>query len=370
MRRTVCLALGLLPLAASPTLAAPHTITINTVQIFGTIDPAKISDYTDYMASANLYDGLANVDPKGNLVPELAEKWDVSPDASERHLSSSGPTRSSRTARPSGGGRRLFRRAAAEDQSRPRQSVRRRAEARQRRGDRRQDGQVQSVEDVLAVPGHRAGDPHRQFQARQGECRQRRRPDLSRDPCRQRRPLHAQELGPRHGDDDRSRSQLLSRLGRRSDRRGALRHHQRRGDRALDGRLGRTDDVEPVSVARHLRRARQDAALQDRQGRNLGRLLSQAQHQGRADRRRAYPQGDRARDRLRHDPRHDPARRRSDGAVAQDLRRGAPRQPAPKFDLEAAKAEIAKSAYAGKTDIPLSLDLRLRGQVRGGDRRC
>ena len=29
--------------------------------------------------------------------------------------------------------------------------------------------------------------------------------------------------------------------------------------------------------------------------------------------------------------------------------------PAPKFDLEAAKAEIAKSAYAGKTDIPLSL---------------
>ena len=56
-------------------------MTVNTVQIFGTIDPAKISDYTDYMASANLYDGLANVDPKGNLVPELAEKWEVSPDA-------------------------------------------------------------------------------------------------------------------------------------------------------------------------------------------------------------------------------------------------------------------------------------------------
>ena len=50
------------------------------MQIFGTIDPAKISDYTDYMASANLYDGLTNVDPKGNLVPELAEKWEVSPD--------------------------------------------------------------------------------------------------------------------------------------------------------------------------------------------------------------------------------------------------------------------------------------------------
>ena len=28
--------------------------------------------------------------------------------------------------------------------------------------------------------------------------------------------------------------------------------------------------------------------------------------------------------------------------------------PPPKFDLEAAKAEIAKSAYAGKTDIPIA----------------
>ena len=56
-------------------------MTINTVQIFGTIDPAKISDYTDYMASANLYDGLANVDSNGALVPELAEKWEVAPDA-------------------------------------------------------------------------------------------------------------------------------------------------------------------------------------------------------------------------------------------------------------------------------------------------
>jgi peptide/nickel transport system substrate-binding protein len=58
-----------------------RVVTVNTVQIFGTIDPAKISDYTDYMATANLYDGLANVDPQGNLVPELAESWEVSPDA-------------------------------------------------------------------------------------------------------------------------------------------------------------------------------------------------------------------------------------------------------------------------------------------------
>jgi len=81
MLRAFTLGLGLIPLAASPAFAAGHTVTINTTQIFGTIDPAKISDYTDYMASANLYDGLANVDPKGALVPELADKWEVSPDA-------------------------------------------------------------------------------------------------------------------------------------------------------------------------------------------------------------------------------------------------------------------------------------------------
>ena len=62
---------------------AETVVTMNTVQIFGTIDPAKISDYTDYMAAVNLYDGLISVDSKGNLIPELAESWVVSPDAKE-----------------------------------------------------------------------------------------------------------------------------------------------------------------------------------------------------------------------------------------------------------------------------------------------
>ena len=76
----------LIPLAAAlaagttAASAAGHVVTMNTVQIFGSIDPAKISDYTDYMASVNLYDGLVSVDPKGDLVPELADKWEVSPD--------------------------------------------------------------------------------------------------------------------------------------------------------------------------------------------------------------------------------------------------------------------------------------------------
>jgi peptide/nickel transport system substrate-binding protein len=80
MRSTMALAFGFSTLALSSAFAASHTVTVNTVQIFGTIDPAKISDYTDYMASANLYDGLTNVDSKGGLVPELAEKWEVAPD--------------------------------------------------------------------------------------------------------------------------------------------------------------------------------------------------------------------------------------------------------------------------------------------------
>lgn len=62
---------------------AETLVTMNTVQIFGTIDPAKISDYTDYMAAVNLYDGLVGVDYNGNLTPELASSWDVSADAKE-----------------------------------------------------------------------------------------------------------------------------------------------------------------------------------------------------------------------------------------------------------------------------------------------
>ncbi|MGO4831344.1 ABC transporter substrate-binding protein, partial [Rhizobiaceae sp. 2RAB30] len=76
-------AAALLAGAAVAPAAADTVVTMNTVQIFGTIDPAKISDYTDYMAAVNLYDGLVSVDEKGNLIPELAESWTVSDDAKE-----------------------------------------------------------------------------------------------------------------------------------------------------------------------------------------------------------------------------------------------------------------------------------------------
>ncbi len=68
----------MLPAAAA---VAQTVVTMNTVQIFGTIDPAKISDYTDYMAAVNLYDSLVSVDAAGNLIPQLAESWVVSDDA-------------------------------------------------------------------------------------------------------------------------------------------------------------------------------------------------------------------------------------------------------------------------------------------------
>lgn len=59
---------------------AQNVATVNTVQIFGTIDPAKINDYTEYMAGVNLYEALTTLDASGNILPLLAESWDVSDD--------------------------------------------------------------------------------------------------------------------------------------------------------------------------------------------------------------------------------------------------------------------------------------------------
>ena len=61
---------------------------------------------------------------------------------------------------------------------------------------------------------------------------------------------------------------------------------------------------------------------------DLDGVLPQAQHQARADRRRAYPQGHRACHRLRHHPRGDLARWRAVDAAAEGLRR-LPRQRYP-----------------------------------------
>src|SRR5476651_2882965 len=65
----------------APVAAAKTAIIVTATQIFGTIDPAKIKDYTEYMAAANPYEGLTIVDPQGKVLPLLAEKWDISADS-------------------------------------------------------------------------------------------------------------------------------------------------------------------------------------------------------------------------------------------------------------------------------------------------
>jgi len=56
------------------------SITMNTGQIFGTIDPAKIKDYTDYLAAVNLYEGLTTISPAGEAQPLIADHWEVATD--------------------------------------------------------------------------------------------------------------------------------------------------------------------------------------------------------------------------------------------------------------------------------------------------
>ena len=69
-------------LAFSAALPSAHaaSLTLNAVQNFGTIDPAKVTDYTQYMAAVNLYDGLIGIAPDGALKPGIATKWTASAD--------------------------------------------------------------------------------------------------------------------------------------------------------------------------------------------------------------------------------------------------------------------------------------------------
>ncbi len=84
--KTIKFALAAAALAAATALTAPAvaqdklSLVINTVQIFGTVDPAKVTDYTEYMAAVNLYDALTTVSSAGEVVPQLAESWEISAD--------------------------------------------------------------------------------------------------------------------------------------------------------------------------------------------------------------------------------------------------------------------------------------------------
>lgn len=59
------------------------TMVLNAVQRFGTVDPAKGTDYTQVMAMVNLYDPLVFPDSEGVMQPHLAEDWTISDDGLE-----------------------------------------------------------------------------------------------------------------------------------------------------------------------------------------------------------------------------------------------------------------------------------------------
>ena len=57
-----------------------RTFAMNAVQRFGTIDPARGTDYTQVMAMVNMYDPLVFPNEAGEIEPHVAEDWTVSDD--------------------------------------------------------------------------------------------------------------------------------------------------------------------------------------------------------------------------------------------------------------------------------------------------
>ena len=78
--RTTTATLALATAVSAGAAWADNVVTVNAVQIFGTIDPAKINDYTEYMAGVNLYEALTTLDGSGAIQPLLAESWTTSDD--------------------------------------------------------------------------------------------------------------------------------------------------------------------------------------------------------------------------------------------------------------------------------------------------
>src|SRR5262249_22204366 len=56
-------------------------LTLNTVQVFGNIDPAIGTDYTQNMAQINFYDTLLTPTASSNVIGRLAVRWTASADA-------------------------------------------------------------------------------------------------------------------------------------------------------------------------------------------------------------------------------------------------------------------------------------------------
>lgn len=61
-------------------VAARNIFTMSHTQEFGTIDPARGTDYTESYAMLNLYDALVFPASTGEIEPKLAESWTISSD--------------------------------------------------------------------------------------------------------------------------------------------------------------------------------------------------------------------------------------------------------------------------------------------------
>ncbi len=80
--RVLVLVLAVLGMAivAGGVAAAQNVFTMSHTQEFGTIDPARGTDYTESYAMLNLYDALVFPSSEGAIEPKLAESWTVSTD--------------------------------------------------------------------------------------------------------------------------------------------------------------------------------------------------------------------------------------------------------------------------------------------------
>ena len=60
--------------------AEQNILVMSVNQEFGTIDPARGSDYTELLAMYNLYSTLVFPDSDGVSQPKVAESWTANPD--------------------------------------------------------------------------------------------------------------------------------------------------------------------------------------------------------------------------------------------------------------------------------------------------
>jgi hypothetical protein len=355
-------------LALSPALAATHTVTINTVQIFGTIDPAKISDYTDYMASANLYDGLANVDSKGALVPELAEKWEVAPDAASVtfHIR---PDAKFQDGSP----------VQAEDVV---YSVERLLKINQGPANLfagvLKPGSVEAI-DAKTVKFN-LSKTFSPFLATVPAIRivnsKVVKENAGNDDGQTYLATHVASAGPYTLKSwDRGTGMTIERVPNYyrgwgegpidevrfviTNDEATVRSMAASGELTMSSQYQSPDTYDALAKMPRFKIAKGETSVA---------FLSQAQHENGADRRSAYPQSDFARDRLRHDPRHDPAGRRIDRPVAQDLRRGASRQHAAEIRSRGCEGRDRQERLCRQVRHSAQPHLCLIGQVRGGDR--